>query len=573
MASPTTFDFPPSWPNGRPPVVFSTESKWDHIFSSFTLDHQVQEKYAEAILELKEEARSMLTMAEGKTMSERLVLIDTLERLGVGYHFDQQIEDQLENILTKFDLENEGYDLFTTALLFRILRQHHVFDKFIDQDKRFKESLCDDAEGLLSLYEATHLRIHGEQILDEALTFTVHHLKRMVQQLESPLQDLVKRALERPLHRGLPRMETRHYISSYEKYNLRNQQLLKLAKLDFNYVQNIYKKELHKLTRWWNELNPHLPYARNRIVAAYLWGVAFHFEPQYSYVREAVTKVVQILTVLDDTYDNYATIEEADKFTEAVQRWNIDEIDCLPDYMKPIYKCVLKMYDEYECEAVERGKPFAIPYAKQTEIHVNIHRDTIKVGSGNMYFVTLHKMKDICSAYNQGLKYTMGGQITSFEDYIQMTMISSIIYVGCAATFPGLESLSEETIDWFKSEPKIIRPLAEVCRYLDDVGSYERESQEGALLTGLDFYVKYHGGSVEEAKVRFEELAEDAWKRFNTEWVRNLKSSSVPKEVVEEFLGYLRAADVVYRDSRDGYAKCHIMAPEVEGLFIDHIIV
>ncbi|CAA0805838.1 Alpha-humulene/(-)-(E)-beta-caryophyllene synthase [Striga hermonthica] len=514
MASTTTFDSPASWPNGRPPVVFSTESKWDHIFSSFTLDHQVQEKYAEAILELKEEARSMLTMAEGKTVSERLVLIDTLERLGVGYHFDQQIEYQLEDILIKFDLENEGYDLFTTALLFRILRQHrhyiscNVFDKFIDQDKRFKESLSDDAEGLLSLYEAVHLRIHGEQILDEALTFTVHHLKRMVQQLESPLQDLVKRALERPLHRGLPRMETRHYISSYEKYDSKNQQLLKLAKLDFNYVQNIYKEELHKLTRWWNELNPHLPYARNRVVAAYLWGVAFHFEPQ----------------------------------------WNIDEIDCLPDYMKPIYKCVLKMYDEYEREAVERGKPFAIPYAKQT-------------------------MKDICSAYNQGLKYTMGGPITSFEDYIQMTAISSIIYVGCAATFPGLESLSEEAIDWFKNEPKIIRPLAEVCRYLDDVGSYERESQEGALLTGLDFYVKYHGGSVEEAKIRFEELAEDAWKRFNTEWVMNLKSSGVPKEVVEELLGYVRAADVVYRDSRDGYAKCHIMAPEVEGLFIDHIIV
>ncbi|CAA0805835.1 Terpenoid synthase 17 [Striga hermonthica] len=521
MSAATTFVPPPSWQNGRPPVVFNIESNWERIFASFTLDHQVQEKYAEAILELKEEARSMLTIAKGKTISERIVLIDTLERLGVGYHFDQEIEDQLEDILTKFESGDEfGYDLFTTSLGFRILRQHHhyvscsVFDKFIGQDKRFKETLTDDAKGLLSLYEAAHLRIDGEQILEEAVTFTVHHLKRMVQQLESPLQDLVKRALEHALHWGLPRMETRHYISSYEKDDSRNKQLLKLAKLDFNYVQNIYKNELHELTRWWNELNPHLPYVRYRVVACYLWALTFKFEPRYSYLL----------------------------------RWNIGETDHLPDYMKPIYKCVLKMYDEYEHEAVERGKPFAIPYAKQA-------------------------MKDVCSAYNKGLKYTMGAPLPSFEDYIQMTIITSCIYVACSATFPGLKSVCDETIDWFKSEPKIIRHATEVCRYLDDVGSYDRERHEGALLTGLDFYMKYHGGTVQETIDKFIHLAEDAWINFNTEWIMNIKSSGVPKDVAEEILGYARVAYTSYKNGRDGFAKFHVMAPEVEGLFLEPIII
>ncbi|GFP87014.1 cis-muuroladiene synthase [Phtheirospermum japonicum] len=383
-------------------------------------------------------------MGKGKTTSERLVLIDTLERLGVAYHFDQETEEQLEVIL-KSDSEEEE-DLFTTALRFRLLRQHRhfvscsVFNKFKGEDNKFKETLNNDAKGLLSLYEAAHVRIHGEQILDEAVAFTVHHLKRMVQQLESPLQDQVKRALEQPLHRGIPRIETRYYIPLYEKDCSKNELLLKLAKLDFNYLQNMYKNELHELSRWWNELNPGMPYARNRVVEAYVWGLAYHFEPQYSYARVGVTKSIQMLTVLDDTYDNCASVEESDLFTKIMERWNIDEIDQLPDYMKPIYECVLRIYDDYERDAAKQGKLFVVPYAKQT-------------------------VKDICRAQSKGLKWTLGGQMTSFEDYLKMTLVTSCIYVMCSATFPGMKSVSKETIGWLRSEPKIVIAAAKVCIY------------------------------------------------------------------------------------------------------------
>ncbi|KAK6164147.1 hypothetical protein DH2020_001011 [Rehmannia glutinosa] len=303
MAAATITDAPSIWPNGRPPVV-------------------VQEKYAKAIEVLKEEARSML-MAEGNTISDKLVLIDTLERLGVAYHFDQEIEEQLEEIF-KFD-SGQDYDLFTTALRFRLLRQHRhyvscsVFDKFKGDNGKIKETLSDDAKGQLSLFEAAHLRIHGEQFLKEAVAYTKYHLKRMVQQLECPLQDQVKRALEQPLHRGIPRIEIRYYISIYQKDNSKNELLLKLAKLDFNFVQNIHKKELHELSR---------PVIREEQSGRGLsWGTAYHFEPQYSYARAAITQSIQMLTVLDDTYDNYATIEEAQLFDEILERRNIDAID------------------------------------------------------------------------------------------------------------------------------------------------------------------------------------------------------------------------------------------------------
>lgn len=63
-----------------------------------------------------------------------------------------------------------------------------------------------------------------------------------------------------------------------------------------------------------------LPYARARIVEAFIWAVASLFEPQYSYARVSLTTIIQMLTLMDDTYDNYATLEEADLFTDILGR-------------------------------------------------------------------------------------------------------------------------------------------------------------------------------------------------------------------------------------------------------------
>ncbi|KAI3449956.1 hypothetical protein Pfo_006621 [Paulownia fortunei] len=551
MAAATIVDAPSSWPKDVPPPIASyTPSMWSDTFTSFSLDDQVQEKYAEAIEALKDEARSMLT-AKGNT-SDKLVLIDTLERLGVAYHFEQEIEDQLEEIF-KFDSE-EDYDLFTAALQFRLLRQHRhhvsssVFDKFKGEDKKFKETLNSDAKGLLSLYEAAQLRIHGEEVLEDALAFTTHHLNRMVQQLESPLQDQVKRALEQPLHKGVPRIETRHYISFYAKDDSKNELLLKLAKLDFNYLQNMYKKDLCQLSRWWYEFDLHskLPYARDRVVEAYVWATAFHFEPQYSYARVAVAKGIQMLTTINDTYGNYATLEEADLFTEILERWNIDKIDQLPDYMKIIYRFTLTVYDDYEREAAKQGKSFAVPYAKES-------------------------VKQICRAYNKGFKWFMGGQMPTFKDYIVNSVITSCIYVLCSGTIPGLKSVTEETIDWMMSELKIIIASAKACRYLNDLGGYERESKQGQILTGVDFYMKQHGLSMQETVDKFVELAEDAWKDLNTEW---MAKTSIPKDMVEQVLNYARVAEVMYKNIQDGFTNPEkYLAPLIVALFVDPIII
>jgi len=102
---------------------------------------------------------------------------------------------------------------------------------------------------MLSLYEACHVRTHGDDILDEALKFTTSFLGSIVDTLSSPLKEKVACALRQPLHKGIPRLETRHYISVYEKEPSHNPSLLKFAKLDFNLVQALHLEELKDFAR------------------------------------------------------------------------------------------------------------------------------------------------------------------------------------------------------------------------------------------------------------------------------------------------------------------------------------
>lgn len=64
-----------------------------------------------------------------------------------------------------------------------------------------------------------------------------------------------------------------------------------------------------------------LPFTRDNLVETYTWAIGMNDEPQHKYFREAMTKLICFLTTIDDVYDNYATLDEAQLFTDAVERF------------------------------------------------------------------------------------------------------------------------------------------------------------------------------------------------------------------------------------------------------------
>lgn len=75
--------------------------------------------------------------------------------------------------------------------------------------------------------------------------------------------------------------------------------------------------------RWWKDLGlgeQYSSFARDRLVDSFFWAAAMTSEPQFGRCQEAVAKVVQLTTTIDDIYDVYGTVDELELFTNAVDR-------------------------------------------------------------------------------------------------------------------------------------------------------------------------------------------------------------------------------------------------------------
>nr|QIQ56006.1 5-hydroxyviscidane synthase 3 [Eremophila lucida] len=534
----------------RPAVKGHRPSMWADL--SFSFDVQVQERCEEAIEALKEDVKSMVTAKDCKPL-DKMILIDTIERLGVAYMFEQEIEEQIEQIY-KFQAEDgSDKDLFTTALYFRLFRQHgynvpsSVFDKFKDEDNKFKETIIGDIHGLLNLYEASYVRYHGEDVLEEALVFTKHYLNQALPQLDSLLKEKVARALEQPIHRAVEVVEARYFLSFYEKDESRNELLLGLAKLNFKLLQNLYRKEIDELTKWWNEVMTELPHVRDRMVECYYWGVLVVYEPQYSLSRLAIGKAIAMGTALNDTYDTYATLEELETCTGIVNSWDIKELDYIPsENMRRVYHFLLKAYAENEHEALKQGRSYAASYATEA-------------------------IKRMARGYHQKAKWFKGQEVPTFEEHM-----STGVYVGgaeatLAIVFMDLEAASEEAVDWLKPEPPIVTAASLLNRYMNDRCTYEREQRTGQFPTAVDCYKIENAVSTEEALDKFIEFAEDAWKTINKEWVA---SRTAPRHFMKLALNYARGVHVTYRRGADGFTEPEKgLESDIVTLLVDPIII
>lgn len=58
---------------------------------------------------------------------DQIKLINEVQRLGLSYHFEKEIEGALQNIYTTYDCHGDEIELHDVSLLFRVLRQHGFY--------------------------------------------------------------------------------------------------------------------------------------------------------------------------------------------------------------------------------------------------------------------------------------------------------------------------------------------------------------------------------------------------------------------------------------------------------------
>ncbi|KAF8028583.1 hypothetical protein BT93_E1270 [Corymbia citriodora subsp. variegata] len=525
-------------------------SIWRDYFLKYASDSNSMSYHGiaeEQIERLKGEVRKMLTGAMYKP-TEKLNLIDQIQRLGIAYHFKLEIEEQLEQIhrgYVGYHYNDNDNELHTVALLFRLLRQqgHHIsneiFNKFKDNAGNFNKLLIADVQGLLSLFEACHLRYHGEDNLEDALAFTTTHLESIDKIKVSPyLKKRVSHALNQPIHKGMPRLEARCYIQLYQEEPYHNDVLLSLAKLDFNLVQEQHRKELGNLTRWWKGLDVQrkFPFARDRLVEVYVC-LGEYYEPKYEATREILAKLVSVLSIIDDIYDAYGTLEELELFTEAIgSHWDVDAKDGLPEYMQECYKIVLDLYDEIGYKLSQEGRSYRLFYAKEV-------------------------MKNQVRAYFAEAKWFHQNHIPMMEEYMPIALSSAAIGSILAWSFLGMgDVVTKDVFDWLLfSDPKMVKASSVVGRLMNDIAGHKFEQERGHVATAVECFMKQYGVTEEEAKEELCKQVVDAWKDINEELRR---PTVVPMPLLVQILNLTRSSHMMYKGETDDYTHARTKLKE-----------
>ncbi|XP_031499139.2 alpha-thujene synthase TPS3, chloroplastic-like [Nymphaea colorata] len=503
--------------------------------------------------EIKEDVKQLMVDACHEPVAQ-MELLDTLQRLGVSYHFEKEIKVVMDSI---FEDRKECEDLHAASLRFRLLRQHgypaspDVFKVFKDETGKFKNILAEDVKGLLSLYEASHLGFEGEKILEEAMTLTTYYLKESAKMLnlDSSLGKQVAHALELPLSRRMLRSEARSYIDFYEGMPGHHSGLLRLAKLDFNNVQSLYQAEINEMLRWWRglELAENLKFSRDRLMENYVWTIGVNFNPLFSVCRKGLTKLNCLITTIDDVYDVYGTIDELELFTEAVDRWDIGYINKLPQYMR---MCFLALYNT--------TNQFAFEFMRDKGLNI-------------LGYLT-RAWADLCKAYLVEARWFYNGYAPTVEEYLDNAWVSiSGPEILVHAYFFVQHDMKEDAVVDLHHFSNLIKMSSRILRLHDDVATSKDEIERGDVPKCIQCYMREKGVSEEAARHYVDGLLSNAWKELHKECTE-ATSNGTSHPLVHCALNLARMAQFMYQHGDGhGFSGRDYPAERILRLMVDSV--
>ncbi|KAJ9685395.1 hypothetical protein PVL29_017433 [Vitis rotundifolia] len=529
-------------------------SIWDHDYIQSLTSDYVGETYTRQLEKLKGDVKIMLGQV-GEPLHQ-LEIIDSLQRLGIHYHFGEEIKRILHSIYNNYNRNDKwkNGDLYATALEFRLLRQHgyhvpqDVFPIFINKMGTVKPWLNEDIKGILCLYEASYLSVEGENILEEARDFTRNFLEEYLERTvdQNDLTAIINHAMELPLHWRMLRLEARWFIDVYERSQGMNPILLELAKLDYNMVQATYQEDLKHASMWWSStrLPEKSSFARDRLVENFLWAVGFIFEPQFGYCRRMLTKLISLITTIDDVYDVYGTLDELELFTDAVDRWDINAMEQLPQYMKT---CFLALHN----------------FTNETAY------DVLKEHDLNIISYLRKAWADLSESYLVEAKWYHEGYMPSLQEYINNAWISvsgplTLVHAYFFITNP----MTEEALGCLERFDDIIRWSSMIFRLSDDLGTSSDELKRGDVPKSIQCYMYETSASEDDARKYIGFLIDQTWKKMNEQ--RNL-NSPFSQTFIEMAMNIPRMSQCMYL-YRDGYGvQDRETKDHVKTLFIEPI--
>ncbi|XLU26798.1 hypothetical protein S245_062864 [Arachis hypogaea] len=259
-------------------------------------------------------------------------------------------------------------------------------------------------------------------------------------------------------------------------------------------------------------------------------------------------KAISIISLIDDTYDVYGTIEELELFTEAMQRWDISCIASLPECFKVIFNALLEFWVEMESLTAESGKSsFVLQHVKQT-------------------------FSRLAHAYLVEAKWCHEGDIPTYDEYKVKGVVSSG-YSAILTVFIALvkELATKETLDWLSNCPAILKAVCTIARIKNDLASHKFEQQRKHVASAVECCMKQYDFSQEEAYDFIIRDINNCWKKVNEEYLKLIKD--IPKFLIDCIVNLARITEFYYLNFEDKYTNCELLKDHIVTLFLDPIVV
>nr|GEV96899.1 (E)-beta-ocimene synthase, chloroplastic-like [Tanacetum cinerariifolium] len=413
------------------------------------LDANILVNY-ERVKELEQKVRSLLNADyENGSLSVLQVLehIDDIERLGLGYLFQNDITRALSTMTARniVEIEEKEDNVYAASLGFRLLRQHgyNVSQDFV---RRFKDSRGDfmgflktDLKGLINLYEASYLAFEGERDLHEA---------------------------------KMHRLEARWYIDAY-----------------------------------------------------------------------GLTKVGTLITVIDDIYDVYGSLDELKIFTDVVKRWDINAIEHMPEHLQVGYQALYNTVNE-----LGSNTPIALP-------------------------ILVKEWGDLLEAFYVEAKWTHNKYIPTLEDYLNNAWRSvSGVVILTHGYFLINKETKKDMIEPLEKYHELFKWSSTIFRLCNDLGTSSDEIKQGKTANAISCYMHENGVCEEVSREYIKNLIDEAWRKIIKAQVACSQESGDP--FVDMAINLARMSHCTYQygdgfGAPDARAKDRVISVIIEPIKIE----
>ncbi|KAL3741886.1 hypothetical protein ACJRO7_017372 [Eucalyptus globulus] len=486
-----------------------------------------------------------------------LSMVYQLVRLGLTEYFDQEKDEILARIYRNYKHEKPitksihwiAVELYKDCLEFWLLRMHGYsvspssFCWFLDREEvrdHIEKHYEYFSNVLLNVYRASNLMLPNEHKLEKARTFSKKFLEKIASGgtrgesiISSSHRRMIEHELSLPWMARLDHLEHRKWLEEKDAFILwmgklschrsslvHNQDILQLALHNFVLRQSIYRMELDVVKRWSETTGlSKMGFGREKTTYSYFAVATSVSLPCNSDIREVVAKSAIIITVADDFFDMEGSLEDLEKLTNAVQRWDGEG---LSGHAKTIFKALVDLVTDFRVKCFKQsGKD-------------------IKKNLQDIWGETFH-------SWLMEAKWSRSGGAPPMQEYLDvgMTSIATHILVLPSSCLASPTTPLHQL--WSSPYQPITKLLMVITRLLNDIQSYQKEEKQGKLNFVLLYLKENPKASIEDSINFVQYLLEQLKKEFLKHVLE--EPCSLPKPSRRLHLGCLKVFHMFFNSS------------------------